>query len=464
MTIYVEWRVVMGQTTTGGGVQDTVGVPDDATDFTSRVRSVEVDMSCAVGRVGGASARIVFDNSDGAFTPFGGGTYEDWDWLANPVWVQAKTGTNPASLTAQTPLFGGVVSDVEYQDDGFTSTVTVNCDDAFTLAARGVFLVDWDNFLLPYNFAEVVLYWLAGNAIQEPPLFGADSVFYGVGSVFGSSDYRQPLELEVFIGDNFGDALNGLMVSEHGVCFPWILYVDPRLAQCDIRYEGLVIARDWLYGGTSTYGEPDEYTFVEGTPTGTELPFRSPTVGFNVDTLTNSAACTIAGTGAVTQEAENTASIESYGPRSAEFSSLYYGYDEDALELAEDLVARYSSVDFGITGITLTGKMIQGKCADTALDQVSYLVQTPNNGLSDSTVFGGFDQPLRGPLFVPMFVEFTGAGGVDLSSRVTFFRASYRITPDDWELTLSDGRPAVSSFGFVLGRSNYGVLGTNKVA
>jgi len=218
-----------------------------------------------------------------------------------------------------------------------------------------------------------------------------------------------------------------------------------------------MIARDWLWTGSSAGLATAEYEFVEGTPTGTQLPFIRPQVGFDIDYVINEAAATV--TGGITQTATG-GTVATYGPRSVELSDLPMGFDSQAQELADHLVARYDTVNYFVRALTLSGGMIQGKCADTALPVVNELVsQTRVNNINLTN-----PGQLVGPLFHPAHVEFTGAGNVTLDNRTAFQRVSYTITPRDWEMTLSDGRDAVNTYGFVLGLADYGVLGTNKVA
>ena len=136
-------------------------------------------------------------------------------------------------------------------------------------------------------------------------------------------------------------------------------------------------------------------------------------------------------------------------------------FDAQALELAEYLVSRYSEVRFGVTEVTITGGQIKNECADAALAHVNYLVQTPTVGAYDD---GTRASRVFGALFHPSHVQFTGAGGVSLDTRVAFFNSSLEINRTDWSLRLSDGRPAEEAFGFVMGETYYGVLGTNRLA
>ena len=484
MTIYVEWNVVQGAWR--GSTSAPNGFPNNVEDWTSRVQQVRVDQAVGVGTMGQASASVLLDNSDGVFTPFGGGTYEDWDWLANPLWIFAKTGTNPASLTTQMFLFSGMVRDVRYTDDGFTSTVQLEVDDFLTLLARSVITTNFNNFLSPDFIDEVLEDLFSSSHTAALPLFEGTGSAYNMYPTpqrtstdlatagVNRSYLYQDIELSADIGEVVSDVAADILTSGHGVSFPIFMFCEFILGTGGLPnvlqnyFSHTYIARNWLWPGSSQHNAPAEFSFVETTPTGTQLPFRDPTVGFNIDQLTNKATCTIAGAGAVTQTADNSTSQASFGVRSAEFSGLTFGFDADALELAEHLVSRYDTVTYGVTGLTITGKMIEQKCADAALTAVNQLV-TMNHQAQlaqprGTVVITNPDDAVNGPLFHPAHVDFTGAGNVDLSSRVAFFRTSYTITPTDWELTFSDGKPAVSTFGFVLGETHYGVLGTNRLA
>jgi hypothetical protein len=471
MAIYVEWEFYMGSFATAGTQVATDGIPDAAIDFTSRARQMEVTASVQIGKVGSSSASVRIDNSDGAFTPFGGGTYEDWDWLANPIYIRAKTGTNPASLSDQIPLFIGVVSDVRYYDDGFSSYIDISADDAYTLIARTTADSEFDNIGAATVLPDIATtLWNNYTPSGSIPAFGSDFTYYTAydtviplgytrtGSFAGTTG--EDLELIVEVGEFVGDALAEMAAAEHGVILPMRMDFDfvfgfPPFGS--LRYEHGMIARDWLWTGSSAGLATAEYEFVEGTPTAAQMPFIRPQVGFNIDQIINEAAATVAG--GITQSASGT-SVATYGPRSVELSNLPMGFDTQALELAEHLVTRYDSVEYFVQSVTVTGGMIRDKCADAALSVVNDLVtQTRVNNVNLTN-----PGRLVGPLFHPAHIEFTGAGGVTLDSRVAFQQVSYTITPTDWEVTLGDGRDAVSTYGFVLGLDDYGVLGTNKVA
>lgn len=469
MAVYVEWDVFMGTFTSQYGLASN-GIPNSATEFTSRIISMSVNTNIEIGEFGRSSATVTLDNTDGAFTPGGGGTYEDWDFLANPVWIRARTGTNPASLTAQMPMFTGVVSGVQFRDDGFSAEVEVQCDDVFSLVQRSVFLADYDNLLSPAKVHTLIssILNLTANVVALPK-FGSYYTFYPADyytPVGDSSPFTmkagEDLEISVSEGEFVGDRLTDIVVGEHGVAFPmWLFayHITGFPSFASMYYQQGHVARDWLWSGTATYPAFAEFEFVEGTPSGTQLPFSEPKVGFSIDQLITKADVTAPA--GILQSAEQATATQQYGVRTVSFSDMALQYDAQALELAEHLVARYSTVRFGVVELLVTGGQILNQCADAALTHVNWLVTAPTVGnYQESTVASR----VLGPLFHPASITFTGAGGVSLDSRVAFFNMTLDVDQTDWSLRLGDGRPAKEAFGFVIGESNYGVLGTNRVA
>ena len=469
MTVYVEWDVFMGSFTSDRQPAYN-GIPYQATEFTDRTINLSVHTNIEIGEFGRSSATVLLDNSDGAFTPGGGGTYQDWDFLANPVWIRARTGTDPASLTAQNPMFTGVVSGVQFRDDGYSAEIELQCDDVFSIVQRSAFLADYDNLLNPQKVHTLIsgIIGLTANVVALPKFNSYYTYYpdYYYTPVGDSSPFTmkagEDLEISVSEGEFVGDRFNDIVAAEHGIAFPMWLFADfvfdfPPFAV--MYYKQGHVARDWLWGGTANYNAYDEFVFTEGTPTGTELPFSSPKVGFSIDNLITKADITAPA--GILQSAENTAATTQYGVRTASFSDIALQYDEQALELAQHLVARYSEVRFGVEELSITGGQIRNQCADAALTHVNWLVTAPTVGNLQISPENG---RVLGALFHPAYVEFTGAGGVSLSSRVAFFSLSLEVNETDWVLRLNDGRPAIETFGFVFGETNYGVLGTNRLA
>jgi hypothetical protein len=62
-----------------------------------------------------------------------------------------------------------------------------------------------------------------------------------------------------------------------------------------------------------------------------------------------------------------------------------------------------------------------------------------------------------------MKVQATGAGGATIDAEVAFFQAELSVTPRDWVVRFSGGRPWDESFGFILDDTDLGVLDENRV-
>ena len=93
MTIYSGWDIRIGGFA-GTATVPSYGIPVDAIDFTNRVLSLKVDNQAYLGKVGRTKTQVVLDNSDGALTPEGGGTYTSTDWFAEPLHVLPRMGTS----------------------------------------------------------------------------------------------------------------------------------------------------------------------------------------------------------------------------------------------------------------------------------------------------------------------------------------------------------------------------------
>ena len=189
--IRTRWRIFISSWQSDFYISNaTVGNrPIDAVDATERVRGAEIHMRCGFGTIGVATGTIVIDNSDGLYTPVGYNesavTYDDplirygqgFDWYAVPIFVVPQWKQNGAieweEVTAGgehgAGWFSGIVSTVEYQDDGFDATITLTVDDWFTYASRSYFPDDVSTTDKLYNlFQNVIL-----SAVPAPS-FGAD--------------------------------------------------------------------------------------------------------------------------------------------------------------------------------------------------------------------------------------------------------------------------------------------------
>jgi hypothetical protein len=189
--IRTRWRVFISSWQADFYISNaTVGNrPIDAIDATSRVRGAEIRMRCGFGSVGTATGTIEIDNADGLYTPVGYNedavTYDSslirygqgFDWHAVPIFVvpqwQIFGSTTWLEVTAGgehgAGWFSGIVSSVEYYDDGFDAKIILAVDDWFTYASRSYFPDDVSTTDKLYNlFQNVIL-----SAVPAPS-FGAD--------------------------------------------------------------------------------------------------------------------------------------------------------------------------------------------------------------------------------------------------------------------------------------------------
>ena len=436
MAIYTGWKVLVGGFDTTTGV--TNSIPNDAIDFTSRLRSFSHKQEADFGKVGQADLGIRLDNSDGAFTPAGGGTYESFDWFGQPIFLIAQVDTSDPPTTDMPPLFTGVISQVDFYDDGFDSYLDVDASDWLTFLARYTITAETDYV----NAAQPLYVPIQDfiNNITDLPTFGAASVGPAVNIRGVAADFI-PIDSTGEIGDYAGDLIDDLAVAEHGVILP------PRLvfSTNTVTYTLDIFPRGRL-GQDATV---DDYTFKQTGDIGSgDLPFRTPTIGFDVDYLVNLAS--VNAVGGDPQIAENTTTQGLYGPRSAKFEDIEYGFDSTALDLAQFLVTRFDTVTFGIRSIDLTGKLIRANTPDGSLAAVRDLL----TGCTLTT----------GALYRYADCRFDGAGGIPVTSQLAFFTSNISGSVDEWAMRLDAGRSALTSFGFRLGSSTLGVLGTNKVS
>lgn len=133
--------------------------PSDATDITDRLLGAEVDMSIGIGDVPQAIGTFVLDNNDGLYTPSNASRKYDtvlaydadvayetayepehlWEWFRQPVFLVPVMNGSEVNPTTGAGWFSGFCTDVQFEDDGFNSTLTLTVVDWFTFASRYTF-------------------------------------------------------------------------------------------------------------------------------------------------------------------------------------------------------------------------------------------------------------------------------------------------------------------------------------
>jgi hypothetical protein len=463
-----------------GGVKETrslnlVGLPDDALAITDRVRGFTCSFQIGFGRPGIASATIELDNSDGYFTPHAttydeaSVTYDDpftpyggvrVDWFGEPIFIMPLDDTTYPVLPGNPPpyyegesrpCFAGVVSGVEFTDDGFQSSVILSCEDVFSYLARYA-------LSQPYSFVDlglsrIIEYLFFVVADREAvPKFGADDYNQSI-TLVPPPDF-QDQEIDWQQGEFLGDILQRHTVGEYGIYYPpKITYSAVPFPSTDILISyGLVTQYGGVYPRERLWPTPDPITFPLTTYTFTdasaaldfyEYPFRRLESGVRLESITNQAVVTRAGISTV-QQATNSGAVNVYGPRTSQFRETSLVTDAAASDLATTLSVWFDTVTYGIESLEISGGMIETYCKVS--DPAAYLFKWPNE-----------------MLWQLMKVQATGAGGATIDAEVAFFQAELSVTPRDWVVRFSGGRPWDESFGFILDDTDLGVLDENRV-
>lgn len=473
------------------------GVPLDAYDFTSRARQIDVGIEIGFGRPGTSSATIVLSNQDGALTPGGGGTYQSVDWLSQPVWIVPQTskssffpstwlfpygnetggGRNYQNNFADF-LFTGIVSDVQFYDDGFDSTITLECADWSTVVDRYVLREDRDQIGLNYTITDSVTELFTASTTGTIPIKNSlpthgTTELVLTGSTFTPTVYSnidpstsshtlEELDPDFVEGDYFGDGLNDMMAAEYGIWFPPMLniYRVSPINATGVRRLWPLIARSELGPGINK--QTGDMTPVNLKPAGAtfgddDVPFKDLRIGFDIEHHINSANVS---NGVDEVTVENSSKVTTYGARSSSLAVPLSSSDASSLDrvqrLADFMVNRFEDVNYVPLEVTITGKMAVTYCPLTADQTIGKLLCAP----SITSVYLSTDV---GALYRPMTVTYAPAGLPERTENVAFFRASYSITPDDWELRLSDGVALSTVSGFVIGSSVSAILGTSRL-
>ncbi len=442
MTIFTGWNVFIGGNLTSNS--GTKGVADDSIDFTSRVRSFTTDKKVRIGEMGRHTAKVVFDNSDGAMTPAGGGTYAATDWLAEPLMIQGKYGSdNPPTTIPSAPYFSGIISDFQFVDDGFDSVVILTA-------------LDWYSWLSRYTFQSDSAFSAVAPSVIDGFFDDANAPNFGAVGTVSITPTATGTGTQILVpsgsapeGTFAGDLANRVAISESGISFPgYFVFGAPGQ---------LIFIIPWIYRSNLS---PDDYdlsggdgkrpfTFRgDGTFTSGDLPFRDLKVGFNSNELvTQAVANRVSGTAA---SSYNDAVSQTYGPRSISLLEIFTATDTASQTLADFYTTRFDTADFAPQEFQISGGMIESHAVDDAATQslVQELVK--------------WDDDNDGFLWSPSTVTWTGAGATNNSEVVAPWRVRLTATPTDWSMRVSC-LPAAQQMGFMLNSSRLGVLDTNRI-
>jgi len=433
MTIYTGWDVSIGGFD-GNTTVTAQNVPTDAVDFTSRVRALKVDQSIKLGAIGRTEIKVILDNTDGALTPEGGGTYASWDWFAQPLFVLSRAGLSDPPALYELPYSGPIVG-FDFVDDGFDSFVTLTAVDWLTFVGR--FSVQTGQTVTTNAFT--ALGTLASTV--ELATYGSanPTVVFSNFPTVDAATMPVSVSLTTTQGNFLGDIFETLAAAEGGIIFPgWLYFTSAGSTWYFIwSIQRALLAKSYTtmpdFNGTGTVGS-------------TELPMRALELGFNDHELITQAE--VSRTGGTSQFSYKDTVSQTYGPRSVSLTNLPLTTDADALSHAEELTTRYDTTNFVPSSFELTGSMVEATVNDAALDGVKTLLSAQSYA--------------TGALFKPTTVTWTGAGSTSNTATVTPMRLRLSATPEDWTMRLHT-LDAGSNMGFILDDTRLGVLNQNRI-
>jgi len=406
------------------------------TNHAARTLGLSIDQQCDPGQLGTGSATVTLDNSDGALTPGGSGTYRNVDWLTSGLFLEATVD----SVTK--PVFHGVITDFAMTDDGNgNSAVTLSALDVFQVVGRqSSFTYSMTNTSTADQLFDMTSPHSLTNSTKVPTLgyptmrtfweelnASAESVAHNLPTSAGS----------VVLGDVIN---NSVMPNEQTVAFPTIL--DDA---------GTYVAHDSWVGFTvdglaraGVLATGDVFVFTENDPIPTgQLPFRSLVRDFHIDLITNDANVTALNAG-TEQSFSDEDSQERYGSRTRVYTTTSVD-DAQALTTAQLWVNRYSfkeTFDMTASALQVSDSMVQSRNGDVAKWRA----------LLDVTV-GWWNTGS---------VTYTPTGGSSRTDLVVTAGRTIDATPADTTVTLKL-RPQAIYLAFILDDTERGVLDSNKL-
>jgi len=443
-----------------------------AIDLTSRTLGVNVSTRAPLGQLGETTGFIEFDNTDGAMTPGGGGTYSTTDWFSHAIQLDAEV--TDGTTTHDVALAHGIITGFEIRDDGVTSFVRMTFDDGFTVGGGSETTIEFDPVAVAafspvaaisraYRPASASGYTFTGAQL---PALGHPEEFVTVSDprsktythpTFGANweptDAQWDIEDDITFKAPAKDFLNtNAMPSGPFTAYPTVIETFTFSGANFARYRNVLLG-PWTIRDdqTATVGSGYRYDFTfDETPGSDELPFRETVRRYNSDELINSVRYTSLPTsGGVVYDvtAENEASVVAYGSRARYVSQGLAQKDTltvpDPFMWAVSIANRYANMTADATyhlhQIETSAKMVES-LTQNSVDAWAHLLDI-RDGLYQYTEVN----------YTP-----TGAGSQQTVSGVIYSR-TLNVTPSDVSLVL-ELYPRGVLAGFILNDAVVGVL------
>jgi len=389
------------------------------------LRALTADVRAIKIKVGRSRVQDVFtagtctislNNQDNAYSPLGGGTYGDSQWINADVRVNVYLN----SASQPTTIFRGKIDDTDVlYPDATDSTVILKCSDGLSTLAK--------TELNDVDFVEQV-----GSA-RFTAILDNDQVDY--------PDSSNPVDRDI-------DVSTITMAAETVAGLQTATYTA-RLAQSE---DGAIYCRHGLPGGAAaastkrgnvlTYKKryaastPTGLTFIGSGGNATQPPMTALKTTFGSELLyTRGVYAGSTGTDQVYEE--NVFGTPSYGIRTIVHRNLLNLNDADVLVACKNFVALHSTPALRVSQLTCKPRS---------------MTEAQAEAVAKLGVWDGIQ------------VSFTPAGAGTAQQRIVRIEGvTHDITPMDWEMRLNTSGSGDQEF-FILDSTIDGILNINKLA
>lgn len=404
------------------------GVNKTTVDLTDRVLGCSINRQAKVGQLGTANATITFDNSDGAMTPGGTGTYASYLWFERDYYIQALISEVGGAQTLNAEVFRGVAVDFDLFDDGRNSTVTISCVDVFQVAGRGSPAAAY-TAQTERTTTEAINDVMTDTSDTFPSIGRVTPYWSVIGVAGGGTDTTLHTWGASEISGAVGDVINQNILPSG------MLTAAPNMIQGSARLQVDRLA--WSQSGLYKVDFDNDDT--------TLFPFRFIDRTFDVPELTNDSNVTTVG--GVERSSANLTSAAKYGARARTYTvtaddSPSTG-DDHAAAAAEEWANRFDDVTFEVREIVTTSAMI-------------------DDHLSTYTSANEYERLLRDWCWYETAVTYTPTGGTSTTEDYIRVGSTITVTPSDATIKVFLV-PAANYTTFELDSTTYGVLDQNRL-
>lgn len=406
------------------------------TEITDYVLGFSTKETVNIGSPSTVDAFLTLNNNDGRFTPAdGGGTgiFKNTDWLAKSLKIQAEVDYTPAPV-GDTTLVSLVIADVQFNDDGQNSQMTIQAQDWLSLTSSAV--IDVSD-----NGSDTTL-WTNISQVFDSPSF--DVVFpqldrpdYGT-RVFDFPGSIQTSSLRGVAANRVTalDYINqAFLRAAPGIILPQAIAISDPFKE--IYYVLWIIDR--TLNNTSYFNLVPDIEFDDTGGDGV-MAFRKVTPGFKFNEITSRSTVTSAKSGVTSQTSTNVETGNRYGTRTRTITQTGNATDADALTAAQFWTKRQGSSRYTPRKLETSIETIFAKNSSDATGKAVWF-------LLDSYT-----------LWFPCKVTYTPTGGQQISEACVISGRTIEAVPGRTTIKL-DLLPANDYQSFTLDSDLLGVLG-----